>query len=402
MPKSSEEISRAKRNIQGKTDANLANDSEHLGGIPADEYATQAYVQQYHDTKESAQKNYIDQQDQSVLNQAKEYTNSQIRNQDFSSFAKVTDIQALDKKLSEDISAGDNAQKTYTDQKIQAVVNDVNSNFNDVESAISQLDGNVDSLFTSVSNGKAEVAEAITDKGVSTSATDSFSTMASNIRSISSGGGSIDPNFVNTSDATATADKIASGYTAYAKGQKLYGTLGQGGDATPYDILQGKTAWVNNQLIEGVLTVTDGKPSYSIGDVEKVYSTAVGTISRSINPMVGQEREKIALLRDTEKDVLEGRVYINYDGATTKIRIESFNENSTDISEYTLAELNLTNIEYEDLIGLYATRKIDWLTDKGYNLILLTKDSSSSNSYLNIYIYEITEIAFQESGRRKY
>ena len=41
------------------------------------------------------------------------------------------------------------------------------------------------SLKTSVSNGKSAVASAITDKGVSTSATASFDTMAGNIRSIS-------------------------------------------------------------------------------------------------------------------------------------------------------------------------------------------------------------------------
>ena len=40
------------------------------------------------------------------------------------------------------------------------------------------------SLKTSVSNGKSAVASAITDKGVSTSATASFDTMAGNIRSL--------------------------------------------------------------------------------------------------------------------------------------------------------------------------------------------------------------------------
>ena len=43
------------------------------------------------------------------------------------------------------------------------------------------------SLKTSVSNGKSAVASEITDKGVSTSATAEFSTMASNIRAISTG-----------------------------------------------------------------------------------------------------------------------------------------------------------------------------------------------------------------------
>lgn len=50
----------------------------------------------------------------------------------------------------------------------------------DVEGALSEL-------FTSVSDGKTLIAAAITDKGVSTSATDSFATMATNIGSISGG-----------------------------------------------------------------------------------------------------------------------------------------------------------------------------------------------------------------------
>ena len=53
----------------------------------------------------------------------------------------------------------------------------------DEYATISQLN----ELKTSVSNGKSAVASAITDKGVSTSATASFNTMANNIRSISTG-----------------------------------------------------------------------------------------------------------------------------------------------------------------------------------------------------------------------
>ena len=45
----------------------------------------------------------------------------------------------------------------------------------------------INDLKTSVSNGKSAVASAITDKGVSTSATASFDTMANNIRSINQG-----------------------------------------------------------------------------------------------------------------------------------------------------------------------------------------------------------------------
>lgn len=45
----------------------------------------------------------------------------------------------------------------------------------------------IDELFTSVSNGKELVANAITDKGVVTSATDTFATMAQNITNIQAG-----------------------------------------------------------------------------------------------------------------------------------------------------------------------------------------------------------------------
>ena len=39
----------------------------------------------------------------------------------------------------------------------------------------------IDELFTDVSEGKALIATAVTDKGVETAATDSFSTIAENI-----------------------------------------------------------------------------------------------------------------------------------------------------------------------------------------------------------------------------
>lgn len=48
----------------------------------------------------------------------------------------------------------------------------------------------LDEVFTNVSNGKILIADAITDKGVETSANDTFATMAQNISEIQTGGGS--------------------------------------------------------------------------------------------------------------------------------------------------------------------------------------------------------------------
>lgn len=331
MARVSEEISKANSTSQGKTDANLANDSNHLGGIPANEYATKAYVQEYHNTKETAQKSYIDQQDQAILNQAKEYTNSQIRNQDFSSFAKVTDVQALDEKLSDEIETGLTAQKNYTDQKTNQIVSDVNANFQEVEGAISTLNGTVNNLFGSVSNGKSQIAGAITDKGVPTSASDSFSTMASNIRSIPSGGGSTDPNYVNTSDATATASDILNGKTAYVKGQKIYGNF--------------------IYTKENNYEINPDNPYPNKAEVELVYAEKEGELD--INKIKHNDYD----IYDISSD---NRLLIAYDEDENKLKTflkgtnlfgeEAFVQNKNQAGElltpeYTFQELNITNIE---------------------------------------------------------
>ena len=83
----------------------------------------------------------------------------------------------------------------------------------------------IDEVFQSVSSGKISIAGAITDKGVQTSASDSFSTMATNIAAIPSGGDldysgastnyNTGGNYVSSHSFTATYDGICVDRTVY-------------------------------------------------------------------------------------------------------------------------------------------------------------------------------------------
>lgn len=94
---------------------------------------------------------------------------------------------------------------------------DIRKKYNELNDVVTKLSERVNNLFQSVSNGKATIAEAITDKGIETSATDEFSIMATNISNIPSG--------TDTSDANATSNDLLSNKTAYVNGTKIIGNI---------------------------------------------------------------------------------------------------------------------------------------------------------------------------------
>lgn len=147
-------------------------------------------------------------------------------------------------------------------------------------------------LFQSVSDGKTSIADAITDKGGTASATSTFAELAQAISAFNIG--------TDTSTGTATADQILAGQIAFSKGVKLTGTMVNRG-AVSQSISPG-----------GSYTIPAG---YHNGS-GKVTASAGRTVSTSSWTFQGVDSDRGYILRMPISNPSIAFVYFNnYSGA---------------------------------------------------------------------------------------
>lgn len=158
---------------------------------------------------------------------------------------------------------------------------------------IKELTQKVEECFQSVSNGKALVASAITDKKITTDANATFETMANNIRALKLGSGNATTGDVLSGKTFTNSDGVEYTGTMTNQGAKT-ASLNCGGSytipagyhngsgkvtanslasqtsatAAAADIASGKTAWVNGKKITGT------RPA--------AVKTASGTVNLSV------------------------------------------------------------------------------------------------------------------------
>ena len=168
---------------------------------------------------------------------------------------------------------------------------------------------------------------------------------------------------VNTEDGTATSEDIVEGKTAYVNNERVHGTAKLGtdtsdADATPNDILSPKTAYVNGQKIIGAII-----PKY-----DKDYSGELIKHDLNLNE----------LLINNVFCVLPDDIFIVYIDLSDGFKIKVIDSNTSALSEKNITDYAGTELE------IPITMKCSNLEDSDgcYNLCLMTRQNKSVFTYI--------------------
>ena len=147
----------------------------------------------------------------------------------------------------------------------------------------------IDNLKTSVSEGKSLIASAITDKGVSTSSTATFQTMADNIGQLEIGANWIQSIVLNKIDSGYTLDvEPNSGNTIspnrlYHTTNKTWYTFDAGRSRNPY-YDAGISYSSQFGIFSGYLNLNPGQGKIYVDNISAEYVYSSSGASTAINP----------------------------------------------------------------------------------------------------------------------
>ena len=172
-------------------------------------------------------------------------------------------------------------------EKLDGIVQELESGgmLSDPNLGLAALKQSLDELKNYVGNGKRDVASAITRKGVPTATDAGFATLINNIDKIVT-------LMQGTQDANAAAQQILNGYSAYAKGAKVDGSmanrgavsqsLGINGSYTiPAGYHNGNGKVTQSIATQGAQTITPGTAAKTIAANQ--YLSGVQTIAGDAN-----------------------------------------------------------------------------------------------------------------------
>lgn len=202
--------------------------------------------------------------------------------------ADMEDINET-KQLIEEQETSMNEQFDDVDTDMVALQKSITNNTD----KISSLESEMANVKKSVSDGKTLVANAITNKGISTAVDAEFATMAANINNLSTIAGL-------TADATITSDLVLNGAIGYGKnGARIVGSMPNNAAVAAvlpvngtYNIAagyhNGQGTVKQNLALRGASTITPGTGNQVIGANQ--YLTGNQTILGDANLAAGNIR----------------------------------------------------------------------------------------------------------------